>query len=288
MRSLESIMLEMYEEVMYSIENNLFEERLNSKESFRKAIALWKNLPEGKKEAEAKRILKASKREGYIVKQKEILKYVDKIEDFNKIKAKKSVRKQVKAKKKAKREEKFEKIKSAVEDKDLENKVNIELKAIAIKRGIKDKNLMRMNREELLNLLIDNKEKLTTKEKEKVENYFEDFGEKIGMAKKDMYGKYLEHLDSNTEVVKFINLPKVKVLPEPDYQKLKEHGVSDEKLIQMKFLFDELGDKPRKKWELNIWANKALRTNNDLKKLYRKSIVQMIMEILIFLKICLI
>ena len=267
MKSISNLIIEMYNEVMYQIENNLFEERLNSKESFRRAIALWKNLPEGKKESEAKRILKASKREGYIVKQKEILAYADSIVDYKKIKAKKAVRKEIRSKKKAKREEKFEKIKSTVEDKDLENKVNIELKAIAIKRGIKDKNLMRMNREELINLLIDNKEKLTTKEKEKVENYFEDFGEKIGMAKKDMYGKYLEHLDSNTEVAKFINLPKVKVLPEPDYQKLKEQGVSDEKLIQMKFLFDELGDKPRKKWQLNTWANKALRTNNDLKKI---------------------
>ena len=114
--SLNGIILEMYNEVMRQIENNLFEERLNSKESFRKAIALWKNLPEAKKESEAKRILKASKREGYIVKQKDILAYADKIEDYGKIKAKKSVRKDLRSKKSNKFIEKFKAVAEKVKN----------------------------------------------------------------------------------------------------------------------------------------------------------------------------
>jgi len=49
MNKLENIILEMYEEVMCQIENNLFEGRLVDRKDFQKAIALWKNLPEGKK-----------------------------------------------------------------------------------------------------------------------------------------------------------------------------------------------------------------------------------------------
>ena len=189
MTNLDSIITEMYEEVMYQIENNLFEERLSSKESFRRAIALWKNLPEGKKESEAKRILKASKREGYIVKQKDILKYADSIVDYGKIKAKKAVRKDIRSKKKAKREERFEKIKSTVEDKDLEDKTRIELLALATKKGLKD-NLYKMNREELLKLLkpkkevLDSYEKKLKEHKEKYKdelNFIDEFGKKQGL-----------------------------------------------------------------------------------------------------------
>jgi hypothetical protein len=138
MNTLSNLIMEMYNEVMYQIENNLFEERLNSKESFRKAIALWKNLPEGKKESEAKRILKASKREGYTVKQKDILAYADKIEDYSKMKAKKSVRKDLRSKKSNKFIEKFktvaEKVKNT-KDSDLDTLTNFELKAYLYSKG---------------------------------------------------------------------------------------------------------------------------------------------------------
>jgi len=147
--NLDKLIFEMYSDIMFSIENNLFEERLNSKESFRRAIALWKNLAEGKKPAEAKRILKAAKREGYTIKQKEILAYAD--EDISSMKAKKSVRRELRAKKKAKRDERFEQVKASVDEKDIEDKTRIELLAIAIKKGLKT--TPKMNRADLIDLI---------------------------------------------------------------------------------------------------------------------------------------
>jgi len=158
----------MYNEVMFSIENNLFEERLSSKESFRRAIALWKNINPAKKETEAKRILKAAKREGYIVKQKEILAYAD--EDISSMKAKKSVRRDLRAKKKAKRDERFEQVKANVEEKDIEDKIRIELLAIAIKKGLKT--TPKMNRQELIDLIQgDEKEVKTKLSQEEISKY---------------------------------------------------------------------------------------------------------------------
>jgi hypothetical protein len=148
--NLDKLIFEMYNEVMFSIENNLFEERLSSKESFRRAIALWKNINPAKKEVEAKRILKAAKREGYTIKQKEILAYAD--EDISSMKAKKSVRRDLRAKKKAKRDERFEQVKANVsDDEDIEDKTRIELLAIAIKKGLKT--TPKMNRNDLIDLI---------------------------------------------------------------------------------------------------------------------------------------
>jgi hypothetical protein len=162
--NLDKLIFEMYEDIMFSIENNLFEERLSSKESFRRAIALWKNINPAKKEVEAKRILKAAKREGYTVKQKEILAYAD--EDISSMKAKKSVRRDLRAKKKAKRDERFEQVKASVEEKDIEDKTRIELLAIAVKKGLKT--TPKMNRADLIDL-IQGDEKRSKKYSEKIE-----------------------------------------------------------------------------------------------------------------------
>jgi hypothetical protein len=278
MMSLNGIILEMYEEVMYSIEKNLFEERLNSKESFRKAIALWKNLPEGKKEAEAKRILKASKREGYIVKQKDILKYADKIEDFNKIKAKKAVRKQVKAKKKAKREEKFEKIKLTVEYKDLENKTRIELLALATKKGMKI--TPKMNREELLNLLKPKKE--VEVENNSFDLKFEEFEPENGTDKQKSWCKKIRleaknRIEKNIEELKRIE----KVMSTTE-------NIKDEELrIKLLQEFDKIKKIYSKKINSknceNIINNKGslgdslptILNSNDIKSSLKKFILQL-------------
>jgi hypothetical protein len=162
--NLDKLIFEMYNEVMFSIENNLFEERLSSKESFRRAIALWKNINPAKKEVEAKRILKAAKREGYTIKQKEILAYAD--EDISSMKAKKSVRRDLRAKKKAKRDERFEQVKASVsDDSNLEDKTRIELLAIAVKKGLKT--TPKMNRADLIDLIQPPKKEVKSKKEEK-------------------------------------------------------------------------------------------------------------------------
>jgi len=55
----------------------LIESNLTTKEDIKKAVALWKNLPEGKKASEAKKIIKASRKLGYPLKQQDILAYDD-------------------------------------------------------------------------------------------------------------------------------------------------------------------------------------------------------------------
>lgn len=71
---------------MKTFKELLLERQLNTKEEIQKAISEWSSLPHGKQASEAKRILKASKEIGYIVKQKEILAYVEEIEIKDKAK----------------------------------------------------------------------------------------------------------------------------------------------------------------------------------------------------------
>jgi len=161
MLSIVDVILEMYEEVMYSIENNLFEGRLVDRKDFQKAIALWKNLPEGKKAVEAVRILKSAKREGYIVKQKDILKYAEKIEDYSKLKAKKAVRKQIRAKKSSKFIDELKRVAEKVKntkDSDLDKLTNFELRAYLYSKGEDVRNIKFKPRNLLFRMLTAYKE----------------------------------------------------------------------------------------------------------------------------------
>jgi hypothetical protein len=68
---------------MKTFKELLLERQLNTKEEIQKAISEWSSLPHGKKESEAKRILKAAKRIGYIVRQPDILSYVEESKEQN-------------------------------------------------------------------------------------------------------------------------------------------------------------------------------------------------------------
>ena len=234
--NLEKMIFEMYEQVMFSIENNLFEARLNSKESFRRAIALWKNLPQAKKETEAKRILKAAKREGYTVKQKEILAYADKIEDYSKLKAKKSVRRELRAKKKAKRDERFEQVKANVDEKDIEDRTRIELLAIAVKKGLKT--TPKMNRQELIDLIQPpKKEEENSKQNELKQEILKfdenvefvsgsdkqkEFAKKIRNDLKNFLTNQINDTNNFSNFVNSLNLDNLTNDKREDYQKIKE------------------------------------------------------------------
>ena len=233
--NLEKMLIEMYNEVMFSIENNLFEARLNSKESFRRAIALWGKLPEGRKPAEAKRILKAAKREGYTVKQKEILAYAD--EDISSMKAKKSVRRDLRAKKKAKRDERFEQVKASVsDDEDIEDKTRIELLAIAIKKGLKT--TPKMNRADLIDLIqgggeeekpakSNNSSILDKLDKAKVKDIPIDKGvyNEISMFVDEQEDKVELYKKANDAILK--QFPKLKGYKSEDYFKAMRNGEFD-------------------------------------------------------------
>ena len=101
--------------------------------------------------------------------------------------------------------------------------------------------------------------KVTTASAEKIE----DFGEKIGGAKKDL----VKELDGISED-DIANLPLSKSFPEPNYNKLIEDGIiSKESAVMLKFFYDSIPSKPRKKYRLNTWVTKveqAIKTFSDV------------------------
>lgn len=89
----------------------------------------------------------------------------------------------------------------------------------------------------------------------------EDFGEKIGGARKDFAAK-LQHaktLDVATD-------PFSKTWPEPDYSKMIEQGFDPGHVALVRALRDEIPDKPRQKWKLKQWVSlvESLRDHAEL------------------------
>lgn len=81
----------------------------------------------------------------------------------------------------------------------------------------------------------------------------EDFGEKIGGARKDIWGGFKSSLEEELPAdLKAIILSKY--FPEPDYAKLIEAGVSVETLAAIKAMRDQMPAKPRQTWKLNAWV----------------------------------
>ena len=89
--------------------------------------------------------------------------------------------------------------------------------------------------------------KLNKKNAEKIE----DFGEKIGGARKDLWQSFHDALTSDVDVAA---LPLSKSFPEPDYVKLAEAGANRKALAVIAALRGEIPSKPRKSWKLKTWA----------------------------------
>ena len=84
----------------------------------------------------------------------------------------------------------------------------------------------------------------------------EDFGEKIGGARKDLYAAYCEMVK---EAVKkdAEKMPLSKLFPAPNYKKLLESGMENWKVNAVRALRDTIPRKPKKySWEINEWAEK--------------------------------
>lgn len=91
----------------------------------------------------------------------------------------------------------------------------------------------------------------------------EDFGEKIGGAKKDIYERLSEITTDDLE-----SKPLSKSFPIPDFKKLVEDGVlTTEQSILLKFLYESIPAKPRKLYLIKSWAQKVkyvIDTYNEL------------------------
>ena len=87
-------------------------------------------------------------------------------------------------------------------------------------------------------------EKSAKSEPTKKSQKIEDFGEKIGEARKDLYAAYcdLVKVAMETEVEK---VPLSKSLPAPNYKKLLENGVEHWKVVAVRALRDTIPMKPK-------------------------------------------
>jgi hypothetical protein len=95
----------------------------------------------------------------------------------------------------------------------------------------------------------------------------DDFGEKIGGAKKDLARSYIDSLSSITRM-DIASKPLSEVFPRPNYNLLIEEGkISQSEAITMNYLYDNLGKKPqgRKKYGINSWTEKVMALSNDFK-----------------------
>lgn len=88
-------------------------------------------------------------------------------------------------------------------------------------------------------------EKSAKSEPTKKSQKIEDFGEKIGGARKDLYAAYCDLMKVATEE-EIEKVPLSKFFPAPNYKKLLENGVERWKVDAVRALRDTVPIKPRK------------------------------------------
>ena len=100
-------------------------------------------------------------------------------------------------------------------------------------------------------------EKSTKSEPTKKFQKIEDFGEKIGGARKDLYAAYCDMVKVATEG-EIEKVPLSKSFPAPNYKKLLETEVERWKVDAVRALRDTIPMKPKKfSWTLKEWAEKV-------------------------------
>jgi hypothetical protein len=84
----------------------------------------------------------------------------------------------------------------------------------------------------------------------------EDFGTKIGGAKKDLWSSYKDKLD---DAIKedIASVPLSKSWPDPDYQALIDNGVDQWAVAFMHAARDEIPVKPQKSWKQKSWVSQV-------------------------------
>ncbi len=90
----------------------------------------------------------------------------------------------------------------------------------------------------------------------------EDFGEKIGGARKD-YATSLEDA-KNFDTPKH---PLSKTFPEPKYEDLQKKGVNPDTIAAVRAMRDEIPNKPRQAWKLKQWTQQVELLRNVSEKL---------------------
>ena len=100
-------------------------------------------------------------------------------------------------------------------------------------------------------------EETQNREPSKKSQRIEDFGEKIGGARKDLYAAYYDLIKVATET-EIEGVPLSKSFPAPNYKKILESGVESWKVDAVRALRDAIPSKPRKySWLIREWAEKV-------------------------------
>jgi hypothetical protein len=90
----------------------------------------------------------------------------------------------------------------------------------------------------------------------------EDFGEKIGGARKDLAQDYLSRIDKVSEG-EMESLPLSKSFPRPDFVELVKAGILTENVaMRLSFLYDNIPAKPRRAYAIKSWAKKVRATKD--------------------------
>ena len=84
----------------------------------------------------------------------------------------------------------------------------------------------------------------------------EDFGEKIGGARKDVWAGFKDDLNK-VDDGDIAAQPLSKVWPAPDYQKLIDAGMDAKAVAMVRALRDEVPAKPRSPWKVKRWAEQV-------------------------------
>jgi hypothetical protein len=84
----------------------------------------------------------------------------------------------------------------------------------------------------------------------------QDFGQKIGGARKDVWSGFKDDLNSVGDD-DIAAQPLAKVWPAPDYQKLIDAGMNAKSVAAVRALRDEVPAKPRAAWKVKRWAEQV-------------------------------
>jgi hypothetical protein len=94
----------------------------------------------------------------------------------------------------------------------------------------------------------------------------EDFGQKIGGARKDVWTSFKDQLGEVADD-DIANQPLSKIWPQPDYQALLDGGADPWTVAFSRAARDEIPSKPRQSWKVKRWSEQVRSLRNTTKKL---------------------
>jgi hypothetical protein len=94
-----------------------------------------------------------------------------------------------------------------------------------------------------------------------------DVGEKIGGARKDIWGKSVEMFGITMTEKEVLEQPTAKLLPNIDYKALRDSGMKEETLIRVAFVKALIDKKPTRTWKQTQWAKQVIQARSVIKSM---------------------